>query len=384
MKRRILALLCTICLCLTLFLPTRAVGEVCFTSVNDTVLPLTADSMPLWSGGVLYVPHTVFDASVTGISLGTNSAYNKNTGMVSIFNMHQMLTFDIENATCFDQHTGQTFSGRAIVRNGKAYVPVARVCTFLGLSAPSYQLTEYGYLVRIKNSDAALDDETFIDAASNILSNRLRDYNQSLKPKPQAPAVTPPAPTPSQPAVTPQAPDPITIPTYLSFRCDTLQAGAGIADILEQNGSVGLFFFPAHKISSQGELVRRLLGCGHSVGILAEGDTPEQTFALLQDGSLALDAVAHTRTFFALVPKGHRQSVSDSGWVCWDGGAEAIPDGSLSPYSHALTAVRALPKRGHAYLLLDDSQHTANSMRSLLRQLGERSYTISIPRESRL
>ncbi len=381
MKQRILALLCTICLCLTLFLPTRAVGEVCFTSVNDTVLPLTADSMPLWSGGVLYVPHNVFDMSSTGISFGTNSSYNKSSGIVSIFNMHQMLTFDIENATCFDQHTGQTFSGRAIIRNGKAYVPAARVCTFFGLSAPSYRLTEYGYLVRIKNTDAALDDETFVDAASNILSNRLRDYNQSLKP--QAPVVTPPAPTPSQPSVTPQDPEPIAIPTYLAFRCDTLQAGAGIADILEQNGSVGLFFFPAREVSNQGALIRRLLGCGHSVGILANGSSAEETLTLLQEGSLALNAVAHTRTYFAHVPKDHRQAVDENGWVCWSG-TEAIPDGTLSPYSHALTAVRALPKRGNAYLLLDDSQFSASTIKSLLRQLDERSYTVSIPRESRL
>ena len=379
MKRRIWALLCILCLCLTLFLPTQAAGDVCFTSVNDTILPLTADSMPVWSGGVLYVPHTVFDMGSTGISFGTNTSYNKSSGIVSIFNMHQMLVFDIENATCFDQHTGQTFSGRAIIRNGKAYVPAARVCTFFGLSAPSYRMTEYGYLVRIKNSDAALDDETFIDAASNIMSNRLRDYNQSLQPKPQeqTPVTTP------QP-VAPSEPEPTAVPTYLAFRCDTLQAGADIAAALEQKGHLGLFFFPAHEIAAQGDLIRRLLGCGHGVGILAEGGSAEQTLALLEEGRHALDTVARTRTFFALVPEQHRQNASERGWVCWDSSAEAIPDGTLSSYSLALTAVRALPKRGRAYLLLDDSQHSANAIQSLLRQLDERNYTISIPRESRL
>ncbi len=378
MRRRIWAFFCAACLCLTLFLPAQAVSNICFTSVNDTVLPLKADSMPLWSGGVLYVPHTVFDVGNTGISFGTNSAYNKNSGIVSIFNMHQMLVFDIGAATCYDHHTGQTFSGRAIIRNGKAYVPAARVCTFFGLSAPTYQLTEYGYLVRIKNIDAVLDDETFIDAASNIMRNRLSDYNQSLQP------ATPTAPQPAIPQpVAPPEPEPTAIPTYLAFRCDTLQSGADIANTLEHAGDVGLFFFPAHEIGRQGALIRRLLGCGHSVGILAEGDTPDQTMTLLKEGSLALDAVAHTKTYFAHVPKNHQQSAEENGWVCWNG-KQAIPKGTVSPYSHALSAVRDLPKRGRAYLLMDDSLHSSNALRSVLRQLDEQNYTISIPRESRL
>lgn len=383
MKRRIFSLLCMVCLCLTFLLPVRAIGDVCFTAVNDTVLPLTADSMPVWSGGVLYVPHSVFDASTTGISLGTSTSYNRTNNVVSIFNMNQMLSFDINSGTCFDQHTGQSYSGRAIVRNGKAYVPAARVCTFFGLSAPTYQLTDYGYLVRIKNSDAALSDKTFIDAAGNVMTNRLRDYNQSLQP--QEPTVPSAPAAPTTPTVTPEPePEPTARPTYLAFRCDTLQAGADIADTLEKNGKLGLFFFPAQSLESQGALIRRLLGCGHSVGILAEGETAEQTLSLLEEGSQALERIAHTRTYVALTPKAHRQAAEDQGWVCWNSSADAIPSWDRTAYSFAQSTLRTLPKRGRVYLTLDDSQYTANVLPTLLRQLAEKNYTISIPRESRL
>lgn len=381
MKRRIFSLLCMVCLCLALFLPVQAIGEVCFTAINDTVLPLTADSMPVWSGGVLYVPHTVFDASTTGISLSTSTSYNKTSGMVSIFNMNQMLVFDIGNGTCYDQHTGQSYSGRAIVRNGKAYVPAARVCSFFGLSAPTYQLTDYGYLVRIKNSDAALSDKVFIDAASNVMTNRLRDYNQSLQPQEPVTPSVPAAPT--TPTVTPE-PEPTAITTYLAFRCDTLQSGAEIAETLEKNGRFGLFFFPAQSLEGQGALIRRLLGCGHSVGILAEGESAEQTMALLETGSRALDSVAHSRTYFALVPKDHRQRAANDGWVCWNSSVDAIPTGKRSAYSFAQSTVRSLPSRGRVYLTLDDSQYTASALPTLLRQLSDKNYAISIPRESRL
>lgn len=376
MRRRIWATLCVLCLCLTLFPPSRAAGDVCFTSVNDTVLPLTADSMPVWSGGVLYVPYSVFDAGTTGISLGTSSIYNKNSGTVSVFNMHQIMLFDLEAGTCIDQHSGKSISARAILRSGKAYLPAARVCSFFDLSTPTYQLTDYGYLVRIKNGDAALTDAQFIDAASNIMNSRLRDYNQSLSNQEQ---VT----TPNQPSA-PQEPESTAVPTYLAFRCDTLQAAEAIADTLDQNGNVGLFFFSAHEIGRQGSLIRRLLGCGHSVGILAEGDTAEQTLELLEDGSQALSAVAHARTYFALVPEAHRQRAQERGWVCWDDSVDAVPDGSLSAYSHALTTVRALPKKGSAYLTLDDSQLSADAISFLLRQLSYRNYTTAIPRETRL
>lgn len=366
-------MLCAAWLCLALFLPVQAAPDVCFTSINDTVLPLTADSMPVWSGGVLYVPHTVFDAASTSISLGTNSSYSKNRGTVSIFNLYRMISFDINAGTCVDPHTGQTYPSRAIVRNGKAYVPAARVCSFFGLNVPSYHLTDYGYLVRITNGEAALNDTVFIDAASNIMNRRLQDYNQSLLPK-----------EPTPPPVIPQEPEPTAIPTYLAFRCDTLEAGAQIADTLEHNGAVGLFFFPAHDISTQGNLIRRLLGCGHSVGILAEGTSPQHTLALLDEGRSALAMVAYTNTYFALVPEEHRQSAQPEGWVCWNSSADAVPDGRRSAYSHALNTVRTLPKRGRAYITLDDSQYSASALQSLLRQLSDRSYTVTIPRESRL
>ena len=55
---RLLALL--VCLALLFPLPVSA-ADLYFTSVNDNLLPLMADTMPLWSGGQLYVPYTVFD-----------------------------------------------------------------------------------------------------------------------------------------------------------------------------------------------------------------------------------------------------------------------------------------------------------------------------------
>lgn len=399
MRQRMIAFFCTLCLCLTLFMPSQAAGDICFTAVNDTVLSLTAGSMPIWSGGLLYVPYSVFDAGTTGISLGTSSIYNKNNGTVSVFNVRQMIVFDIEKGTCIDQHGGNSIAARAILRNGKAYLPAAKVCSLFGMNAPSYLSTEYGNLVRIKNEDAALSDPQFIDAASNAMNNRLKDYHQSLAPAQPAPTPTPSPVTPTPPVspVTPATPsvsqpnaDPnpepelTVVPTYLAFRCETGEAYDAILQTMEQYRAVGLFFFPADEIEHQGSLIRRLLGTGHQVGILAEGSSQEDTLALLEQGSQALNTVAHTRTYFALVPAAHRQRARTQGWVCWNESVNAIPNGRRTTYSHVQNTLRSLPKKGSAYLTLNDSQHTANLINTLLNQLQSRKYIPNIPRENRL
>lgn len=381
MKRRMLSLLCLLALCAALFPPTRAANPVCFTAVDYNVLPLTADSMPVWSGGVLYVPYFAFDAGTTGVSLGTSSTYNKSSGTVSVFSLRDMLVFDLNTGVCRNLHTGEIVPGKAILRNGKAYLPAARVCSFFGLSQPSYISTEYGYLVRLKRHDAVLPDAQFIDAASNILTTRLRDYNQSLQPAAESPST--PAKPSTPPPKEPEA-EPSSVPTYLAFRCETGQAAPAIAQTLEENGRLGLFFFPADQIGAQGPLIRRLLGGGHSVGILAEEDTAAKTQELLGLGRAALETVARTRTYYALVPEAHRPQVQQDGWVCWDVGANAVPNPARTIYSSALSTVRALPKRGSAHVTMDDSQRSADTLPYLLRMLRERNYTVSIPRETKL
>mgnify|MGYP007025203067 CR=1 FL=1 len=68
----------------------------------------TADTMPFWSGGTLYVPYTVFNARLNGIGvgLGLDTSYNRNNNTVTIFNLKQMLVFDLNNGTCRDEPPG--------------------------------------------------------------------------------------------------------------------------------------------------------------------------------------------------------------------------------------------------------------------------------------
>lgn len=385
MRRRLPAAVCILALLFTLFVPIHANESICFTAVNDRILPLTDETMPVWSGGVLYVPYSVFDASATGVSLGVTSTYLKSSGIVSVFTLKNMLTFDLNDGTCRSQRTGTLLQGRAIIRNGTAYVPAGLVCSFFGLSY-SYLHGEYGYMVRITSptDEYRLPDDIFVDAGSNIMRNRLRDYNQSLQPEQPAAPVQPVQPTmPTVPTPEPE-PEPTTVPTCLAVRCGVGQSTLTIAQALEQNDQTALFFFPAHDIGAQGGLIRRLLGYGHRIGILAEGESEQETQELLSMGTQALQTVAHIRTYFALVPDSQQSALSGEGWVFWQGGASVTPPVGKSSYTYISGLIRTLPKNGRAKLLLDDSAPCGELITPLLRQLASQGYILSIPRETTL
>ena len=62
-------------------------------------------------------------------------------------------------------------------------------------------------------------------------------------------------------------------------------------------------------------MVRRMLGTGHSVGILALGETQEETAQLLEQGQYALEQLALTRTTLAYVPQDQMDAMEQKGWV---------------------------------------------------------------------
>ena len=379
MRRRLVSMLCVLSLLVTLFVPIRATENVCFTAVNDRILPLTASTMPVWSYGLLYVPYSVFDSGSTGVALGTSSTYNKSTGMVSVFSLQQMIVFDVAAGTCTDQHTGTTLPVRAIIRNGTAYLPVSHICSVFGLNYV-YLNTDYGYLIRItnynKNDEHTLSDSRFIDAGSNIMKNRLREYQQSLvpaevpKPKPETP-VTP-------------APEPTDVPTCIAIRCETGEGTVSMAETLEKNSKYGLFFFPAQDIAKHAGLIRRLLGTGHSVGILAQCESPDQTQQLLELGNRTLAAVAHTRTYYALVPDEQTETLKQAGWAVWSSQISAIPTQGQSARDYTQQTLRALPDEGRVNLTLCDDTVSAELFPALLRQLTAQNYPVIIPRETHL
>ncbi len=374
--------ICSFLAVLALFLATSApasAANLYFTGLNDTVAPLTSDSMPFWSGGTLYVPYTVFDSSrnEVGISLGLVTSYNRTNQTVTFYNLRQILTFDLSTGNCRDELGGAVYSSRAIMRNNKPYVALNMVCSFFGLEWSYHQLPyiPQGYLVRIKNADVVLDDGSFIENARDLINNRLRDYTQSLS----SAETTDPAPV--QPSPPPEV-DSSSTAAYLGFRCESGQGLPGILDALDRSGHYGAFFLSPQVLEEEGDLVRRILGTGHSVGILAEG---EEVRSLLEQGSLALERAAQTRTTLAYVPAGQRAALEQEGWVCWRETLSLAPSGTVGPNTFANSVLDRLgDRRRTVYLTLEGGTDTARVLSTLLRRLGDSRYSIAVPMETRL
>lgn len=373
-KRRVLPLLLAVLLFFGLSRPmTASASAIYFTSINDSVAPLTADTMPYWSGGVLYVPYTVFSARTNGIGvgLGLDVSYNRSSSTVAVFNLKQMLVFDMNSGICRDEITGTIYNSRAIMRNGKPYVALNLVCSFFGMNY-SYNQISYipqGYLVRIKGADTVLDDATFIDVARRLFNDRLRDYTQSLNPTETTTPTTPETPTPS-------TPPPVEVgrtAAYLAFRCESADGLPSILNTLDGSGQYALFFLSPQLIWEEGDLVRRMLGTGHSVGILAP-DGEERT---LIQGRKALEELAHTRTTLAYVPDGARAGLEGKGWVCWKE-TLLLKSGDVAGLN------RLGARRNTVYLTLESGGDTALTLPTLLRRLDNNHYTVSVPMETKL
>ena len=390
MKKHIFRLL-TLLLCLGLLLPLPvSAADLYFTSLNDNLLPLTEDTMPVWSSRLLYVPYTVFDQRSTGVNIELNSSYNKAESTVTIYSINRFLVFDLRAGNCKDQITGEFYSGKAILRGGKPYVPLGTVCSFFGLNYSCTPISQ-GYLVRIKSDAAVLSDARFIDAAGELINRRVREYNQSMNPTPTTPPTTPTIPAPSEPTTptpTPAVEEELpaaSVRTYLAFRYTADSQAEEVLRALEEQGYCALFLMTPQALESGGNLVRRLLGSGHSIGILAEGGSLEETRQLLERGERALERTACVRTTVACVPKDQRTALTQEGWVCWRESLALTPTAKTGATAFATSALRKLQGRTRpAYLTLPATADTGRVLSTLLRQLKNGSFVVSVPLETKL
>lgn len=389
MKRwkRSAALVLVLTMLVTLLNTAQAAGNIYLTAVNENLLELTSDTMPTWSNGVLYVPYTVFDGSYTGINLGISSSYSRDEGTVTLYTLQQMVVFDLNRGTCYNPLTEQTLSGRAILRNGRPYVPVAAVCSYFGLSYSVIDIEE-GYIVRIKSSGVVLSDYSFVDSAQNSIRNRIRDYNQANQSQP-TPGVLPPTYNPEEPDTDITVPDdPVdadVIPTYLAFACEDSQGLSEILDTLDSRNQRAIFFFDAQGLEREDDLIFRILGSGYSIGLIAQGRSTSATNRLLEEANQTLSQVAYTRTSVVLVPESQREELEAEGWICWNETASAVPTQGVGTNTYANQVLKRISgNHARVYLTLDASSETARVLPTLLRRLSEEGYGVSVPLETRL
>jgi len=365
-------------------LPARAEG-VCYTAINERVLQLTDDTMPIWSDDVLFVPYTSFDEKVNGVPWGIECSYNKNTGILTVYDIDKrtFLEFDLREGTCVDSLTGDEYLQGAILRGGRPYLPVKVVCTHFDLRY-SYREIEQGSILRIKNDDVVLADKAFLEAAVNVLDLRLKEYNQS-----QSPVVPPPtAPTePQQPETPTQPPEEDTpkVDTYLALRCEDEAFLPTILTVLDTREEKCMFFLTPQLVQRRADLVIWMLGAGHSVGVLARADTVEETRTILAHGRQALADRVFFRAEAAMVHPDFQSVLEDEGWVCWSDTQELTPRETDGANYFSRKVLAQLEGRTRVtYLSMVADAHALRILPVLLDRLEEGGFELHLPLEHRL
>lgn len=399
MKKRLTAALCAALLLLGLLLPLAGASwddKVIFTAVNYTVMPLTADAMPELVGGTVYVPYTVFDASLNGgVDVGLfNGGQKRGNGVntYTIYSRNKNLTFDLNTGLVWDYidaGTVQENIPRAIIRNGKVYLPAASVCKYFGLGTYYVQNDDtLGYpLFRIKNENEGLDDKTFVSSARAVLLDRLKTFYNSQVSQSAEPSQDLPVPPISSLPAESGGQDRSDVRTYLAVRCDTGEAGDAVLDALKSEGRSALLLFDPERMKGQDELIRRAVGEGHAVGLLVPGDSLEAAQAAIEEGNRLLERMALTRSRIVLVEEDTAEvtvRLQELGWGCWRSNLNGIPGGRSGAATAAAVLLSLREKTSLARILMDDSYAAAQALPRILHTIRTDKYNCRLAVETEL
>ena len=253
---------------------------VFFTAVNQQLLELNDETMPFWQDGVLYVSEKVFEDG----ELGLRYVHSYSKATVMMYTTKKDLRFDLANSQIYDKQ-GTVYTGSAVEKNGHVFFPLDLVCRHFDLSW-SLSATAYVPLIRVKSEDVVLSDQVFIDAASLMMANRYADYekrvnssqseendqNDNKTDDPVDDKVDGPTPPPVVDPPLIHARDGQKVHLILAGRSgDSVRAAV---DILGENPAT---FLLTVQQMEDGDLIRALLGRGHSVALIVQSTTADET-----------------------------------------------------------------------------------------------------------
>lgn len=289
MKRReqILSMLLALLMFTSILPPvTQAAPSVCFTSVNDTIRDLNDETMPFWSDGLLYIPHTAIDDGNVPKELGIYCSFNREKKIVTLYRMGKVIVFDIAAGTAYDNSDQDMLpDSTVIVRGDVAFLPLDTVAKAFSLKY-SYLKVDYGYLLRIKSDAVVLSDSKFIDAATLPMTQR---YNQYEKTHQNANG----APSGNENDGNQAA----RMSAYLALLADDPAASERMLLFLEKNGHAATFLFDETAIAGRDDLLRHVVISGSAVALRVDAsEGAEQTISAIERANEALWTASNTKT----------------------------------------------------------------------------------------
>ena len=307
-KKGLLAAALCVLLALGIAIPVfGSSGTVYLMAVNERVLEVTGENMPVVMNGILYVPYTMLSRD-TGINLGVSAQYSTTRRTVLVSDGKSSIVFDVQASTAQDQQ-GNPVQARAMVRNSMIFLPIDYLCIYFGSINCSRMYSKYGIVVRVTNASAVLQDSEFVSAADSLLADSLRGYYASIAPpETAAPTVKPPTPTAS----------PVQAEVLLALRWG--EQGEELARLLESRSERAMFLFTVEELRERDDAARRLIAAGHTVGLALTGGDAGTCAVELEEGRRLLAEIARYHALVvsagALDDKG-RETLRKMGCSLW-------------------------------------------------------------------
>ena len=351
-KRRWAALALSLLLLFQLAAPPKAqaVNYVYFVAAGENVLPLSDATMPFWSGGYLYIASSIF----TGIAreaLNIGRSRNDKEKLVVLYSgsRAKSLWFEWEKDCAYDVD-GNVFYPGAIYRNDEVYVPVSLVARFFDLQYSVNKVNSrvngepiQGDLAWIRKPGNVLTDKYFMDAASSVITNRYEDYLKDKAKEQEQQGISSPG--------TAQTPARVDIEGKRIYLCITAGADTSVLlDTLDHYSAQAAFFCTPEFMEQQGDLLRRMMATGQTIGILADaGDETQTVEEQLEAGNRALERATFGRTRLVRVENGDEQTLQrlgEEGYRCLEPDIDRSGYGLYSAANANSLLRRVLARKG--------------------------------------
>lgn len=282
--KRLLSLLLSVLMLCTLLPPrASAAPTLYFTAVNDRMCDLNDETMPFWQNGLLYVAGATVDGPD---DLGIRYSYNQEKSVAILYKGQRVLYCDLTAGTMENNRTGEQYTGSPIVRSGMVFFPITALAKIFDLKYSSTKIA-YGYLLRIRDDNAVLSDEYFIDAATDPIQKRYAQYERAHAAAEQENE------TPAQ-VETPVRRDDLTV--YLLLPAANGSMLTQLLSTLENYQSHATLLLTPELLESVGDGVRRAAATGNAVALCISAGTADEALAQIERGNDALWHAASLRT----------------------------------------------------------------------------------------
>ena len=282
--KRLLSLLLSVLMLCTLLPPrASAAPTLYFTAVNDRMCDLSDETMPFWQNGLLYVAGATVDGPD---DLYIRYSYNQEKSVAILYKGQRVLYCDLTAGTMENNRTGEQYAGSPIVRSGMVFFPITALAKIFDLKYSSTKIA-YGYLLRIRDDNAVLSDEYFIDAATDPIQKRYAQYERAHAAAEQENE------TPAQ-VETPVRRDDLTV--YLLLPAANGFMLTQLLSTLENYQSHATLLLTPELLESAGDGVRRAAATGNAVALCISAETADEALAQIERGNDALWRAASLRT----------------------------------------------------------------------------------------